>query len=92
MKSLHLVQKVLVILQLKINQHIVSAGVGTKKDETKTFKWFQESAIGGYVSEQFNLRVYYNFGIRTETDKEQAKLWYEIAAEGGYAGVKDYIT
>lgn len=38
------------------------------------------------VSAQFNLGVYYNFGIRIKTDKLQAKRWYEIAVKGRHAG------
>ncbi|CAB4495287.1 unnamed protein product [Rhizophagus irregularis] len=66
-------------------------GLGVKKDETKAFKWFKESAEGGHVSAQYNLGVYYNFGIGTKTDKVQAKLWYEIAIEGGHDGAKDRL-
>ena len=58
-------------------------GLGVKRDDVKSFKWYKKSAEQGHPNAQFNLGVIYAKGRGTDKDEKLSREWYKKSAEQG---------
>lgn len=66
-------------------------GVGTKKNESQAFKYYQKAAKGGDSVGQCNLGLAYANGRGCEVDREKAIYWYKESAKQGNQRAKDIL-
>ena len=55
-------------------------GLGTEKNETEAFKWFEKSAKAGNKYAQFSLGNMYYYGSGVEQNYDKAFNWYKASA------------
>ena len=60
-------------------------GIGTKKDESQAFKYYQLAASQNNADAQFNLGYCYQHGRGTEKDDSQPIKYYKLAAGKNHA-------
>jgi len=58
-------------------------GLGTEKNETEAFKWFERAAIAGNKYAQFSLGNMYFYGSGVEQNYDKAFSWYKASASQG---------
>ena len=69
-------------LQLRLGEIYLS---GTPKDEPAAVSWFRKVAARGHVDTQYNLGVWYQYGIYVGSkDEAEAAYWYGLAAKKGH--------
>lgn len=61
------------------------SGLGTEKDLTEAFGWYQFAAYKGHSSAQHNLAVAFANGEGTEVNPAKAIYWWKRAAQQGNA-------
>ena len=58
---------------------------GTRKEELMAVSWYRKVAARGHVETQYNLGVWYQYGVYVGSkDEKEAKYWYELAAKKGH--------
>ena len=68
--------------------HSYSHGIGVKKNEAQSLKWFRKAAEQGIAEAQFSLAQYYSRGIGVEKNDTEAIKWYLKSAEQGISEAK----
>jgi TPR repeat protein len=61
-------------------------GVGTDKDLSLAFFWYEKSAAQNYAKAQYNLGIFFALGKHPKKDIKTAKYWIKKAHENGYSG------
>ena len=63
--------------------HIHYHGRGVAKNERRAFEWMHRSARARHTDAQYNVGVYFVWGIGTPVDRELGRHWLEMAAAQG---------
>lgn len=62
-----------------------------KRDMTKAFQYYLESAEKGYVTAQYSVGECYEKGEGVKKNKDEAQNWYQKAAEQGHLQAQDKL-
>ena len=63
--------------------HFYYHGQGVEKDDRRAFELMRRSARAGETGAQYNVGVYFLWGVGTPVDRELGKDWLEKAATKG---------